>query len=73
MSVAKILGIVLIAVGVLGLAYGGFTYAGDTQELSVGSMSMSVTERRTFAPPMWAGIAVLLVGGALMFVPASKS
>jgi hypothetical protein len=36
-------------------------------------MSMSVTERRTFAPPMWAGIAVLLVGGALMFVPASKS
>jgi hypothetical protein len=69
----RILGIVLIAAGALGLAYGGFTYAGDTQEVRVGSMSVSVTERRAFVPPMWAGLGVILLGGALMFAPAPKS
>jgi hypothetical protein len=72
MSAVKIVGIVLIAAGALGLAYGGFTYAGGTQEVRVGSMSMSVTETRTLVPTMWAGLAVILLGGALMFVPASK-
>lgn len=73
MSTVKIVGIVLIAAGALGLAYGGFTYAGDSHEVQVGSMSMSVTETRTFAPPIWAGVAIILLGGALMFLPASKS
>jgi hypothetical protein len=72
MNASKILGIVLISAGALGLGYRGFTYAGATQEVRVGPMSMSVTERRTFAPPMWAGLAVILLGGALMFAPPAK-
>ena len=36
MNAAKIAAIVLIVAGVLGLAYGGFTYTNDRQEIRVG-------------------------------------
>ncbi len=73
MSTVKILGIVLIVAGAFGLAYGGFTYGHHTQEVHIGSMSMSVTEGRTFVTPVWAGLAAVLIGGALMLLPASKA
>ena len=73
MSTVKIVGIVLIVAGALGLAYGGITYGSNTHEMQVGSMSMSVTEGRTFVTPVWAGLAIVLLGGALMLVPASKA
>lgn len=69
MSTVKTIGVVLIAAGALGLAYGGINYGSSTQELQVGSMSVSATEGRTFLTPVWAGLAVVLLGGALLFVP----
>ncbi len=72
MSSLKILAIVLIAAGALGLAYGGFTYANGRQEMHVGSISMTVTDRRTFDVPIWAGIAVIAIGVTLLLVPARK-
>jgi len=71
MSVVKMVGIALIAAAALGLAYGGFS-ASDTREMQVGSIAMIVTERRTLSVPMWAGIAVIVLGGTLLFVPARK-
>jgi drug/metabolite transporter (DMT)-like permease len=67
----KIAAIVLMVAGVLGLAYGGFTYTEDTHEASIGSLSLSIDDKRHVNVPVWAGVGMLLVGG-LMFAGALK-
>jgi len=71
MDRTKIAAIVLMAAGVLGLAYGGFTYTEDTHEASIGSLSISIDDKRRINVPVWAGVGMLLVGG-LMLVSGLK-
>jgi TRAP-type C4-dicarboxylate transport system permease small subunit len=68
----KLIAVLLIAAGVLGLMYGGFTYSKTTQEAHVGSLELSVKEDKTVNIPLWAGIAAVVAGGALLFVKAAK-
>ena len=46
MSTVKILGIVLIVAGILDLAYGGFTYTKETHDIKLGSLEMSIKDKR---------------------------
>ena len=61
----KIVAIVLMAAGVLGLAYGGFTYTEDTHEANVGPLTISIDDKRRVNVPVWAGVGMLLVGGLI--------
>ncbi len=65
MGTSRIAAVVLILVGVLALAYGGFTYTSDTHEARVGSLSMSVDERKRVNIPVWAGAGAVVAGGLL--------
>lgn len=73
MSSMKIAAIALIAAGVLGLAYGGFTYTKSTHEASVGPVELSVSDNRTFNIPVWAGVAAIVLGGGLLLVGVRKA
>ena len=53
MSRIKIVAIVLIAAGVLGLIYGGFTYTKETHDLKIGSLEVSVKDKETVNIPTW--------------------
>jgi TRAP-type C4-dicarboxylate transport system permease small subunit len=68
-SVVKIVGIALIAAGILGLAYGGFTYTTETHEAKIGPLELSVKDKETVNVPIWAGVAAIVVGGLLLLVP----
>jgi len=69
MSGLKIVAIVLIVAGVLALAYGGFSYLGETHHATAGPISLSVTERHSVAIPLWAGVGAVVVGGVLLLTP----
>ena len=69
MSAVKIIGIVLIAAGILGLAYGGFSYTKETHEAKIGPLELSVTDKETVNVPVWAGVGAIVVGGLLLLVP----
>ena len=73
MNVIKIAAIVLIVAGVLALVFGGFSYTSETQEASLGSLSLSVNERQTVNMPLWAGVGAIVVGGVLLLLGARKS
>ena len=73
MNATKIAAIALIVIGVLGLAYGGFTYTNDRQEIRIGSMSMTMDQHRTVPIPLWAGITAVVLGAGLLLLPAKKS
>lgn len=62
----RMLGIALIVAGVLGLAYGGFSYTKDTTAVKLGPLELSVQEKQQVNIPIWAGIAAIVVGGVLV-------
>ncbi len=72
MNAVKILGVVLIVAGVLGLAYGGFTYTRETHDVSLGPIDLSVKERERVNVPIWAGVGGIVVGGALLLVSSRR-
>ena len=72
MNALKIPAIVLILAGVLGLAYGSFSYTKQTHDVKIGPIEMSVQDKQTVNVPVWAGVGVILIGGALLLFGARK-
>ena len=66
MNASKIIGIVLIVAGALGLGYGSFTFTKDTHTANIGPLSLSVKEKETVNVPVWAGIAAIVAGGLVL-------
>ena len=68
MNAIKIVAIALIVAGSLGLIYGGFTYTKQTDQVKLGSLELSIKDKETVDIPVWAGVAAILAGAALLFV-----
>lgn len=72
MNQIRVIAVVLIALGVAGLAYGGFTYTKDTHETQIGPIELTVKDQRTVNVPIWAGIGAIVVGVGLLLAPPKK-
>lgn len=72
MDAIRIIAILLIIAGVLGLAFGGFSFTRETHEAQLGPLEMSVKEKETVNIPLWAGVGAILVGGALLVTGSRK-
>jgi TRAP-type C4-dicarboxylate transport system permease small subunit len=72
MSAIKIAAVVLIVAGVLGLAYGSFSYTKETHHATLGPIDLSVKDRETINIPVWAGVGAIVVGGVLLLLGNSK-
>jgi hypothetical protein len=66
MNSIKIFGIAIIVAGVLGLAYGGFTYTKETSAVKLGPVELNVKEKEWVNIPLWAGVGAIVVGGLLL-------
>ncbi len=67
----RIIGIVLIAGGVIGLAFGGITYGKRRDTVQMGPLSASVTQRETLPiTPITGGVAV--IAGIALVVAGSR-
>jgi hypothetical protein len=73
MNALKIVALALIAAGVLGLIYGGFTYTKNTHEAKIGPIEMAVKEKETVNVPVWAGVGAIVVGAALLLAGSKKT
>lgn len=72
LSATTIAGVVLTAIGVIALLFGGFSYTKREKILDVGPIEATTERRETLAvPPILGGLAV--AGGvALLFVGARR-
>ncbi|MHB9100065.1 MAG: hypothetical protein ACYC2E_00885 [Sulfuricella sp.] len=68
MDAIKMLAIVLIVAGGLGLAYGGFTYTKETHQAKLGPIELSVKDTQTINIPIWAGVGAIVAGVILLTV-----
>ena len=67
MNAIRVVALVLIIGGILGLAYGGFTYTKENHQAKIGPVEVNVKEKQTVNIPVWAGVAAIVVGGVLLF------
>ena len=72
MSVLKIVAILLIAAGIIGLVYGGITYTKTTHDTKVGPLEFSIKDKETVNIPVWAGVGAIVVGAVLLLVRTKK-
>lgn len=66
MNATRTAALVLIVAGILGLAYGGFSYTKESHEATIGPLEVSVKEEQRFNVPMWAGVGAIVLGGVLL-------
>ncbi len=73
MSGSKIIAIVLIVAGILGLVYGKFTYTKETHDAKIGPIEMSIKDKETVNVPVWAGIGAIVIGAGLLVVGGRRT
>ena len=73
MSSTKIIAIVLIVAGVLGLAYGKFTYTKETHDAKIGPVELSVKDKETVNIPLWVGVGAIVVGAGLLLAGGKRA
>ena len=70
MKVGTLLGIIMIVVGAIALAYGGITYTNRKDTVSLGPVEVTATEKKTLPlPPILGGV---LVAAGIVVVLATK-
>ena len=73
MNSTKIIAIVLIIAGVLGLAYGQFSYTKETHDAKIGPIEMSVKDKETVNIPVWAGVGAIVIGAGLLLAGGRRT
>jgi hypothetical protein len=68
MNSFRVVAIVLIIAGVLGLVYGSFTYVTDKHNADLGPIDLEVNEKETVNVPVWTGVSAIAVGGLLLLL-----
>ncbi|QJR10894.1 hypothetical protein DSM104443_01964 [Usitatibacter rugosus] len=68
MSPLKIVAILLIVAGGIGLAYGSFSFTKETHSAKLGPIELSVKEKETVNIPTWAGLGAIAAGVVLLVI-----
>ena len=71
MNASRLVGILLIVGGALGLLYGGFSYTKETSRADIGPLHMQVNETERVNIPLWVGIGAI-VGGVVLLLAMRK-
>lgn len=66
MNPTKLIGIILITAGCLGLVYGGFSYTKDTSDVKLGPIEFTVKEKETVNVPVIGSAAAIALGVFLL-------
>lgn len=69
---SKTLGILLIVIGLVGLAWGGFTYTSKEKAVDLGPIEITRDSKKTVPVPPILG-AVALIGGIALIATSKNS
>ncbi|HEX4666842.1 MAG TPA: DUF3185 domain-containing protein [Chthoniobacterales bacterium] len=71
MKPAGIIGIILIVVGIVALAFGGFTFKEHKKDVDIGPVQIGHTEKHDFPlPPILGGLCI--AGGVVLVIVGSR-
>lgn len=72
MNPTKMIAIVLIVAGALGLAYGGFSYTKETTGVKLGPIELKVQEKERVNVPLIVSAGAIVIGVILLVTVGRK-
>jgi hypothetical protein len=72
MNAIRMLSLVALIVGVLGIGYGGFSYTSESTVAKLGPLELKAEEEKRVNLPLWAGVALVVVGGGALVLAGRK-
>jgi uncharacterized membrane protein YidH (DUF202 family) len=72
MNPTKLIGIVLVAAGCLGLLYGGFSYTKESHDVKLGPIEFKVEEKQTVNVPLVISAGAVVLGVVLLVAVGRK-
>lgn len=72
MSTIRLLALIAIVAGTLGLLYGGFSYTKENTAAKLGPIELKVEETKDVNIPVWAGVGAIVAGGLVLLGTRGK-
>ena len=72
MNPSKLIGIILIVAGSMGLAYGGFSYTKQTTAVKLGPIELKVDEKKSVNVPMIISAGAIALGVFMLMAVGRK-
>ncbi len=72
MWVTRIVGVLLVAAGALGLAYGEFSFTREKHQANIAGIELSLKEKDTVEIPAWAAGGSIAAGTLLLLLGRRK-
>jgi TRAP-type C4-dicarboxylate transport system permease small subunit len=66
MTPIRIVGIILVLLGMAGLFTGGFSFTKETTKAQIGPLKLQVQEKESVNVPQWLSLGAIVIGGVLL-------
>lgn len=72
MNAMRIVGVLLLVVGLAGLLTGGFSFTKDTTQAKIGPLELTVKEKESVNIPQWMSLGAMVIGGVVLVLGFRK-
>ena len=66
MNAVRLIGVLLIVAGVVGLIYQQFSFTKESTQAKIGPLELTLKEKETVNVPLWASLGAIGVGVVLL-------
>ncbi len=72
MTAMRLIGAVLLVLGLAGLLTGGFSFSKETTQAKLGPLELTVKEKESVNVPQWLSLGAMLIGGVVLVMGFRK-
>ena len=73
MNAMRLVGAVLLVLGLAGLLTGGFSFTKDTTQAKLGPLELTVKEKESVNIPQWMSLGAMVLGGVVLVLGFRKN
>ena len=73
MKAMRILGVLLLVLGLAGFLTGGFSFTKDTTQAKLGPLELTVKEKESVNIPQWMSLGAMVLGGVVLVLGFRKN
>jgi len=73
MKAMRIVGVLLLVLGLAGFLTGGFSFTKDTTQAKLGPLELTVKEKESVNIPQWMSLGAMVLGGVVLVLGLRKN
>ncbi|AFU47565.1 hypothetical protein J2W88_003678 [Acidovorax delafieldii] len=73
MKAMRIVGVLLLVLGLAGFLTGGFSFTKDTTQAKLGPLELTVKEKESVNIPQWMSLGAMVLGGVVLVLGFRKN